>query len=89
MHKQTLKQAIHLGRTGKDKALARALGYLDGCPTGAWAATEQARREILGELPLREFRAYSLDQFIEAAYTIDHAGRYRPRPSDESRREVE
>jgi len=76
---QTLKQAIHLARTGQDRSLARAAHYLDGCPEGGWGETDQAVRQIQDELPLRGERSYTLREFIEAAYSLDHARRYRTR----------
>lgn len=78
MAKQSLKQALRLTRIpGTD--MARAAHALDGCPVGGWGETDQAYRRIREYLPRRSERDYSLDEFVDAAYTIDHADRYRPR----------
>jgi len=61
----------------KSPAIRRALGGLVGCPVGGWAETAQARRRLIDELPLRAERSYSADDLIEAALTVDHAGRYQ------------
>jgi hypothetical protein len=45
---QTLSQAIHLVLTGKDRALARRLNYLDGCPDRL--ASDQGALSQLSEL---------------------------------------
>lgn len=76
MAKQTLKQALYLIRLEKSPALARAAAYLRNCPVGGWAETAQAKRRILDELPLREARSYSLGEFIETVYKIDHRDYY-------------
>lgn len=77
MAKQTLKQALHLGHFGESRGLALALHALDGCPVGGWGETAQARRQIAEELPRRIDRSYTLDDFVDAAYEVDHADRYR------------
>lgn len=77
---QTLKQALYLARSGKDRELALAAGALIGCPVGGWGETAQATRRLREYLPLRQLREYSADEFIGAAYVVDHAGRYQPRP---------
>lgn len=76
---QTLDQALHLGTSGKSVPLSRAMACLIGLPLGGWPETKQARRNILDALPARGCREYNLGQFIEAAYTTDHADRYRSR----------
>lgn len=75
---QTLQQALHLAKSGKSRDLAFAANALTGCPEGGWAETDQARRQILEWLPLRCERGYTIDQFIAAAYAVDHAGRFQP-----------
>jgi hypothetical protein len=75
MAKETLKQALYLFSCGK--RIIRC--GLAGCPEGGWAQTEQARAQLLDELPLRSERAYTVDEFISAAYELDHAGRYQVR----------
>lgn len=81
--KQTLKQAMYLAETGKSRGLRRAALALDGLPDGGWPETQQAYGYIREELPFRHDRAYTLDEFIEAAYElIEHhnaASVYRAR----------
>ncbi len=78
MATQTLEQAIHLAKSGKSHELRSAAVALEGLPVGGWGETEQARREgVLGQLPLRSQRSYTIDQFISAVYTVDQADRYR------------
>jgi hypothetical protein len=77
--RQTLAQAVMLARFGQSKDLARAASALDGCPVGGWPETQQARRAILDDLPVRSLRAYTLDEWISAVYTVDYADRYRTR----------
>ena len=79
MAKQTLKQAIHLGQSGKSKSLSRAICYLHGCPVGGWPETEQAMMRIADELPFRSDRSYTIDEFVASAYEVDFARRYRTR----------
>lgn len=78
--KETLKHAVakfHLGRGGY------ARGGLAGCPAGGWPETEQAFRRIADALPLRDMRSYTVQQFVEACYFVDHAGRYQVREKGE------
>lgn len=77
---QTLKRALYLARSGQDRELTLAAGALVGCPVGNWGETTQAMQRLREYLPLRQLREYSVDDFIEAAYVVDHADRYRPRP---------
>lgn len=77
MTKQTLKQAIHLATTGESRDLRRAALALDGKPVGGWPETQQARREVRELLPLESLRGYTVLDFIEAAYKLDSADRYR------------
>lgn len=72
MKKETLKSALNIFRSGR--------GYcrsgLAGLPV-ADARADQAIAQLKNDLPLREFRAYSVSQFIDAAYTVDPQGRYQ------------
>lgn len=79
MQKQTLKQAIMLGRSDKSRDLSLALGALIDVPEGDCGRVAQARLQILNLLPCRDFRDYTVSEFIKVAYTVDHAGRYRSR----------
>jgi hypothetical protein len=74
---QTLKQAIYLAQSGKSRSLVSAAKSLDGCPVGGWPQTEQVRRELRNELPVRSLRSYTADEFISALYTVDSSDRYR------------
>jgi hypothetical protein len=60
MAKQTIKQAL------RSPAIRRALNGL-GCPVGGWAETEQARMRVYEEMPIRELRAYTLNELVAAA----------------------
>lgn len=75
---ETLAAALYLAR-GKSKAHARAATALDGCPVGGWGETQQAFQRLEDDLPLRSMRAYTIAEFVAAAYTVDHADRYRTR----------
>lgn len=77
--RRSLQQDLRLAYSGRSRGLARALHYLDGCPVGSWPETTQAESQILGELPIRQDRSYTVDDFIEAAYRIDSNDRYRTR----------
>lgn len=72
---QTLKQALYLMTSGQSRSLLSAARSLDGKPLGGWGDTEQARRQLRNELPLRSLRAYTVDEFVDAAYTV-HSDRY-------------
>jgi hypothetical protein len=74
MKKQTLKQAI----TTAERMGALRCG-LGGCPQGGWPETRQAMERIEDCLPRREMRTYALQDFVDALYTVDHAGRYQVR----------
>ena len=68
--KETLRQAVHLARSGR-----RAVRCgLTGCPVGGWPETAQAMRRLADELP-RE-RRYTVAQLVDALYCVDFAGRY-------------
>ena len=71
MAKQSLKQAVHLAKTGKSKALATAARCLHGLPEGGWPQTQQARLDILEYLPLRDMRSYTITEFIGATYLLE------------------
>jgi len=93
MAKQTLKQAVLLASTGKSRSLARASRALVGKPEGGWGETQQARSDILAELPHRSERTYTLGEFIEAVYYVETyddprlgAGIFRSRFDREERR---
>lgn len=73
---QTLKQAIHLATTGHSRNLRRAATALHGCPVGGWGETDQAWRQIEDLLPGHWDRDYTVETFVAAAYTTDHAQRY-------------
>lgn len=75
--RQSLACAIRRARSGESRDLARAARALDGCPVGGWPETEQAKRAILNDLPLRSCRSYTVDQWIAAVYRVDSADRYR------------
>ena len=81
--KQSLKQALHLAFTGKSRTLAGCITQLSGKPVGGWPDTQQELRQIRDELPVRSMRAYTVDEFVSAAYIIDSADRYRTRESYE------
>ena len=66
-HRETLKKRLQKGGIPL---------FLLGCPEGGWPETAQARREILDALPARTARAYSVQNYIDAVYSIDGAGRY-------------
>ena len=72
----TLNAAIYIARNNKSRNLGRALNQLAGCPVGAWGQTEQARRAIVNELPLRAQRDYTVDQLIDSLFTVNKAERY-------------
>lgn len=74
MKKQSLKQALFLAHSGKSGAFRCGL---DGCPVGGWGDTQQAKARLAEALPPREQRAYTVAEFIDAAYDVDHADRYR------------
>jgi hypothetical protein len=78
---QSLNQALYLAFTGKSRSLAGCITELAGKPVGGWAETQQAKRHIRDELPVRSMRAYTLDEFISAAYIVDSSDRYRTRES--------
>lgn len=71
----TRRQSI--GAALKSANIRRALGCLVGCPAGGWGETQQARRQVIEEIPHRELRSYSVDELISAALVLDHADRYR------------
>jgi hypothetical protein len=56
---------------------------LDGCPVGGWGETEQALRQLAEELPLRQLRAYTVHDLVQALYYVDQADRYRWRDNAE------
>lgn len=74
---QTLKEAEHLARSGKSKALRSAAVALHGKPVGSWGETQSAMRDLRNDLPLRMLRAYTVDEFVSAIYTVDSSDRYR------------
>lgn len=49
--------------------------YLSGCPTGGWPETKQALLRIADWLPAQ--RSYTVYQFVDAVYIVDHACRYQ------------
>ena len=73
---QTLKEAIYLAASGKSRRLARAAHELDGKPVGGWAVTTQAMRAIVGDLPQRSLRDYTMAQFVASVYRVER-GYYR------------
>jgi hypothetical protein len=80
MAKQTLKQALHLLTSGKSDALVRAAFALDNIPAGDWPDTQEARRRMIDDLPMRHARAYTADEFADAVYDWSElTGRYRTR----------
>lgn len=86
MARMTLKQALHLDTPN----LNRARVALAGLPEGGWPETVQAEREIADALPLRDQRAFSLGDFIGAAYVTNKSTLYRFVPRAEyDRREQE
>jgi hypothetical protein len=88
MAKQTLVQAIYLAFSGRDHELQMALGLLTGCPVGAWGETRQARLQVAGQLPPRRARAYTLDDFIDAAWVVSQSGRYQLRSAEDAQHEA-
>lgn len=81
--KQTLKQAIAIALSPSPRNnLAKAATILSGKPEGGWAETAQAKQELLGFLPFKSEREYTMEEFIEAMYKIEggnnkQAGIYR------------
>lgn len=71
--KQTLIGAIKALRAGNIKFVWE----LHGLPAGGWPETQQAIRQIEDQLPSPSARNYSVDEFIEAIYSVDKHGRYR------------
>ena len=65
---QTLKQAIHLVQTHKNKDLVLAAGVLHGKPTGSWAETQQAMQQMIDALPPPNVREYTVQDWIKAMY---------------------
>lgn len=74
--RQTLDQALCLARLGHSRRLGQALNILHGVPLGGWSETRQAYSTLGELLPARSARAYTIEQFVEAAYSI-RDGRYR------------
>lgn len=84
MKQQTLKQALYLAASGKSQSLRRAAGALEGLPDGAWPETRQGMSWIHDELPPRTERAYTVAEFVAAAYEVDPiTERYRGRPDSD------
>lgn len=75
--RQSIKSAL------KSATIRDALHGLVGCPAGGWNETEQAWRNLEGELPWREDRSYTASALVSAALTLDHADRYRWREPEE------
>lgn len=73
---QTLAQAIHLATSGKSRALRSAALELEGKPVGGWPETEQALRQLRADLPLQSEREYTVEDFVDALYTVS-GDRYR------------
>lgn len=57
--------------------IVRALEAIVGCPVGAWGETAQALRDLEEALPRAGRRAYSRDELVAAALSVDAGGRYR------------
>ena len=76
----TKKMSLTEAVWGTSKNLQLAQNALSGCPEGGWGETLQAIDLIQDCLPIRSERKFSRQEFIEAAYTVDHAGRYQPIP---------
>lgn len=73
---QTLAQALYLARSGESKNLRLAAAALDGLAPNDGPA-DGARSDILGWLPHRTLRAYSMREFIAATNSLNSAtGRY-------------
>jgi hypothetical protein len=70
---RTLQQAVLAYQRGE------LIGGLAGCPEGGWGDTQQARQQLLEQLPLRQLRSYTLEQLIDAVYYVDSCGKYRAR----------
>lgn len=85
MHRQTLREALHLASTGKSKHLASAARALHGKPEGGWPETMERYREMVGDLPYRDQRAYTVAEWVEATHELvpdpegRAAGHYRSR----------
>ena len=75
--RQTLDQALELARSGKSRDLEHAASILSGKPVGGWPETTQARAELVDHLPFRSDRAYTVEEFVAAAYEIDRLDYYR------------
>lgn len=74
--KQSLKAMTARIARGAERGVSRALNGLAGLPSGGWAETDQATREVVEELPHRSEREYSVHDLISAAMKLDHANRY-------------
>lgn len=72
MKKQTIYDVQRSLTNGRAKGLARALRNLEGLPVGSWPHTQQAIRVIRGELPIREFRAFTATKLIEQFFIIEN-----------------
>lgn len=59
------------------KRWLRAARALDGAPVGGWGETEQGRHEVAEALPQEAGRDFSIGEFVDAMYYVDHADRYR------------
>mgnify|MGYP000679829887 CR=1 FL=1 len=75
------------------RALDGAANELDNLATGDTARVDQARGRILDALPNRSDRAFSLDEYVDAVFTVEYpcddaCGVYRRRTLDEAMRVV-
>ena len=68
--KQTLKQALQLAQSGKDRDLQAAAQILHGLPVGGWPETQERIRQLRELLPGHWARDYTTSQFIDAAYRV-------------------
>lgn len=75
--RESLARCLRELRQGRRRYLAGALRGLAGCPVGAWAETDQAMRQVLGAMPIRMCRAYTLDDLISSTMHVDtHTSRW-------------
>lgn len=85
MTKQSLKQAIFLATSGKSRALRSAALTLDGVPASDQVLVEQALRRVRDELPNRQLREYTVEEFRAAMYHVGSDDVYRTALTDAQR----
>lgn len=89
----TIRKAVYMTLRPASRALDGAANELDNLATGDTARVDQARGRILDALPNRSDRAFSLDEYVDAVFTVEYpcddaCGVYRRRTLDEAMRVV-